>query len=93
QNAVIVSILKLGDASTLDIVQQIRARLPELQAAAPEGITIAPVFDQSVFVTRAINNVLVEAVIVGLLVAFVVLVFLVSVRSSLIVLTSIPLAL
>lgn len=93
QNAVIVSILKLGDASTLDIINQIRARMPELQAAAPEGITIAPVFDQSVFVTRAIDNVLIEAVIVGLLVAFVVLVFLGSWRSSLIVLTSIPLAL
>lgn len=93
QNAVIVSILKLGDASTLDIINQIRARMPELQAAAPEGITIAPVFDQSVFVTQAINNVMVEAIIVGLLVAFVVLVFLGSWRSSLIVLTSIPLAL
>lgn len=93
QNAVIVSILKLGDASTLDIISQIKARMPELQAAAPEGITIAPVFDQSVFVTRAIDNVMVEAVIVGLLVAFVVLVFLGSWRSSLIVLTSIPLAL
>ncbi|MDQ8698116.1 efflux RND transporter permease subunit [Hyphomicrobium sp. LHD-15] len=93
QNAVIVSILKLGDASTLDIINQIKARMPELQAAAPEGITIAPVFDQSVFVTSAINNVMVEAVIVGLLVAFVVLVFLASWRSSLIVLTSIPLAL
>jgi multidrug efflux pump subunit AcrB len=93
QNAVIVSILKLGDASTLDIINQIKARMPELQAAAPEGITIAPVFDQSVFVTSAINNVMVEAIIVGLLVAFVVLVFLGSWRSSLIVLTSIPLAL
>jgi multidrug efflux pump subunit AcrB len=93
QNAVIVSILKLGDASTLDIINQIKARMPELQAAAPEGITIAPVFDQSVFVTSAINNVMVEAAIVGLLVAFVVLVFLASWRSSLIVLTSIPLAL
>ncbi len=93
QNAVIVSILKLGDASTLDIIRQIKDRLPELQAAAPEGITIAPVFDQSVFVERAIHNVAVEAVVVGLLVAFVVLVFLASWRSSLIVLTSIPLAL
>lgn len=93
QNAVIVSILKLGNASTLDIINQIKARMPELQAAAPEGITIAPVFDQSVFVTSAINNVMVEAIIVGLLVAFVVLVFLGSWRSSLIVLTSIPLAL
>lgn len=93
QNAVIVSILKLGDASTLDIIRQIKDRMPELQAAAPEGITIAPVFDQSVFVEQAINNVMVEAIIVGLLVAFVVLVFLASWRSSLIVLTSIPLAL
>lgn len=93
QNAVIVQILKLGNASTLDIVRQIRERLPELRAAAPEGITIAPVFDQSVFVASAIDNVLTEAVVVGLLVAFVVLVFLGSWRSSLIVLTSIPLAL
>jgi multidrug efflux pump subunit AcrB len=93
QNAVVVSILKLGNASTLSIIRQIKERLPELQAAAPEGITIAPVFDQSVFVAQAINNVLVEALIVALLVAFVVLVFLGSWRSSLIVLTSIPLAL
>ena len=93
QNAVIVSILKLGDASTLDIIRQIRERLPELRAAAPEGITIAPVFDQSVFVESAINNVMIEAVIVGLLVALVVLIFLGSWRSSVIVLISIPLAL
>ena len=93
QNAVIVSILKLGDASTLDIIRQIRERLPELRAAAPEGITIAPVFDQSVFVESAINSVMVEAVIVGLLVALVVLIFLGSWRSSVIVLISIPLAL
>lgn len=93
QNAVIVQILKLGNASTLDIVSEIKARMPELQAAAPPGITIAPVFDQSVFVAQAIDNVMTEAVIVGLLVAFVVLIFLGSWRSSLIVLTSIPLAL
>lgn len=93
QNAVIVSILKLGNASTLSIIQQIKDRLPELQAAAPDGLTIEPVFDQSIFVANAIHNVLVEAIIVGLLVAFVVLVFLGSWRSSLIVLTSIPLAL
>jgi multidrug efflux pump subunit AcrB len=93
QNAVIVQILKLGNASTLDIVRAIKARLPELQASAPPGITIAPVFDQSIFVEQAIDNVMTEGVVVGLLVAFVVLVFLGSWRSSLIVLTSIPLAL
>lgn len=93
QNAVIVSILKLGDASTLDIIRQLRDRLPELRAAAPEGVTIAPVFDQSVFVESAINSVMAEAVLVGLLVALVVLIFLGSWRSSVIVLISIPLAL
>lgn len=93
QNAVIVSILKLGDASTVEIVRQIKQRLPELRAAAPPGVTIEPVFDQSVFVENAVSHVLKEAVLVGLLVALVVLVFLGSWRSSLIVLTSIPLAL
>ncbi|MBY0226193.1 MAG: efflux RND transporter permease subunit [Hyphomicrobium sp.] len=93
QNAVIVAILKLGDASTVDIVRQVKDRLPELRASAPPGITIEPVFDQSVFVENAVDNVLKEAIVVAALVAFVVLVFLGSWRSSLIVLTSIPLAL
>jgi multidrug efflux pump subunit AcrB len=93
QNAVLVSILKLGNASTVDIVREIKRRLPELRAAAPEGLTIEPIFDQSIFVEHAVDSVLKEGVIVGLLVAFVVLVFIGSWRSSLIVLTSIPLAL
>ncbi len=93
QNAVIVAILKLGDASTVDIVRQVKEKLPELRASAPPGITIEPVFDQSVFVENAVDNVLKEAIFVAALVASVVLVFLGSWRSSLIVLTSIPLAL
>ncbi|WP_072390709.1 efflux RND transporter permease subunit [Hyphomicrobium sp. CS1GBMeth3] len=93
QNAVLVSILKLGNASTVDIVRAIMARMPELRAAAPDGVTIAPIFDQSVFVENAVDSVLKEGLIVGCLVAFVVLIFIGSWRSSLIVLTSIPLAL
>jgi multidrug efflux pump subunit AcrB len=93
QNAVIVAILKLGDASTVDIVRQVKDKLPELKASAPPGITIEPVFDQSVFVENAVANVVKEALVVACLVAFVVLLFLGSWRSSLIVLTSIPLAL
>ncbi|HRN88546.1 efflux RND transporter permease subunit [Hyphomicrobium sp.] len=93
QNAVLVSILKLGDASTVEIIREIHRRMPELRAAAPEGVTIAPIFDQSVFVENALNSVIGKAVIVALLVAFVVLVFVGSWRSSFIVLTSIPLAL
>lgn len=93
QNAVIVAILKLGNASTVDIVRQVKERLPDIRASAPPGITVEPVFDQSIFVENAMADVMKEAVIVACLVAFVVLVFLGSWRSSLIVLTSIPLAL
>lgn len=93
QNAVIVSVLKLGGASTVDIANQIKARLPEIAASAPPGVTIAPVFDQSTFVTSAVAAVAKEALIVACLVAAAVFVFLGSWRSTLIVLTSIPLAL
>ncbi|MBL0719814.1 efflux RND transporter permease subunit [Piscinibacter sp. Jin2] len=92
-NAVMVSILKLGNASTVDIVRQIRERLPEIRAAAPPGMTIEPVFDQSVFVQAAVDTVAFEGVLVGSLVAAVVLIFIGSLRSTAIVLTSIPLAL
>ncbi len=93
QNAVIVTILKLGGASTLDIVDSILARLPAIRASAPEGMRVEPIFDQSVFVRASIDSVLKEIVLVGALVAFVVLLFLGSWRSTAIVLTSIPLAL
>lgn len=92
-NAVMVSIIKLGDASTVDILRQLKERLPELRAAAPPGMTIEPVFDQSVFVQAAIDTVVFEAVLVAALVATVVLLFVGSLRSTAIVLTSIPLAL
>ena len=92
-NAAMVSIIKLGGASTVDIVRQIKAALPDIRASAPEGVRIEPMFDQSVFVENAVAAVRFEAILVGLLVATVVLLFLGSWRSSLIVLASIPLAL
>ena len=92
-NAVQVSLLKLGGASTVDIVDQVLARLPEIRAAAPPGMRIEPLFDQSVFVRAAVKSVAYEGLLVGLLVATVVLVFIGSLRSTLVVLTSIPLAL
>lgn len=93
QNAVMVSILKLGNASTIDILDGINERLPEIRAAAPPGVNIEPIFDQSVFVRAAVSGVQHEILLVGGLVAAVVLLFLGSWRSTLIVLTSIPLAL
>lgn len=93
QNAVMISILKLGTASTVDIIDGIRDRMTDIRASAPEGTRIEPIFDQSVFVRAAVDGVEHEILLVGGLVAFVVLLFLGSWRSTLIVLTSIPLAL
>ena len=93
QNAVMISILKLGSASTVDIIDGIRARLPEIRASAPPGMNIEPIFDQSIFVRAAVGGVKNEILLVGGLVAAVVLLFLGSWRSTFIVLTSIPLAL
>ncbi len=92
-NAVMISILKLGNASTVNIIDGIFARLPEIRSSAPEGMAIEPIFDQSVFVRAAVKGVEHEIILVGALVASVVLIFLGSWRSTLIVLTSIPLAL
>ncbi|GAA5119192.1 efflux RND transporter permease subunit [Luteolibacter yonseiensis] len=93
QNAVMISILKLGSASTVDIIDGIMERLPEIRASAPPGMKIEPIFDQSIFVRAAVKGVEHEILLVGGLVACVVLLFLGSWRSTLIVLTSIPLAL
>ena len=92
-SAVSVSLIKLGGASAVDIVQGVRKRLPEIIASAPAGTRIEPIFDQSVFVENAIDAILHEAMLVGVLIALVVLLFLGSWRSSLIVLVNIPLAL
>ncbi|MBB3274952.1 MULTISPECIES: efflux RND transporter permease subunit [unclassified Pseudoxanthomonas] len=92
-SAVSVALIKLGGASAVEIVRAVRERLPEIEASAPPGMRIAPIFDQSVFVDNAIASIQHEAVLVGLLVALVVLVFIGSWRSSLIVLSAIPLAL
>lgn len=93
QNAVMISILKLGNASTVDIIDGIMSRMDEIRKAAPPGMVIEPIFDQSVFVRAAVNGIEHEIMLVGGLVALVVLLFLGSWRSTMIVLTSIPLAL
>ncbi|VFR57283.1 Cobalt-zinc-cadmium resistance protein CzcA; Cation efflux system protein CusA [plant metagenome] len=92
-SAVSVSLIKLGGASAVDIVQGVRERLPEIIASAPPGTRIEPIFDQSVFVENAVGAVMHEAMLVGVLIGLVVLLFLGSWRSSLIVLVNIPLAL
>ncbi len=92
RRATYLSILRKADASTLAVVDAAREMLPQIQAAAPEGLELKIDFDQSSFVRRAIGDVLREAALASLLVSLMILVFLGSWRSVLIVCTSIPLA-
>jgi multidrug efflux pump subunit AcrB len=92
-SAVLVSMIKIGDASTTEIIKKVKERLPEIQAAAPAGAKITPIFDQSIFVQSAVDIIAKEILIVGFLVGLVVFIFLGSIKSSLIVLVSIPLSL
>ena len=92
-SAVLVSMIKIGDASTTEIIEKVKERLPEIQAAAPAGAKIIPIFDQSIFVQSAVDIIAKEILIVGFLVGLVVFIFLGSIKSSLIVLVSIPLSL
>src|SRR5262249_8781113 len=88
-----LSLLRKENSSTITVVDSVRRLLPSLQKIAPPGVQLKLDFDQSVFVRGAVKGVLREAVIAGFLVSVMVLFFLGSWRSTVIVITSIPLAL
>ena len=88
----LLTILKNGNASTIDIVNQIKALMPAIRAAAPPGLEIEMLSDQSVFVRAAMSGVVKESLIAACLTATLILLFLSSWRSTLIVAASIPLA-
>ncbi len=92
KRAVYLAILKHADASTLAVVDAARAALPEIQAAAPNGLELKLDFDQSVFVRAAVQNVVREAIISSILVSALILVFLGSWRNTVVVSASIPLS-
>ena len=92
KKSVLLTIIKNGDASTLDVVNRVKAALPVIQKSAPPGMKIALLFDQSVFVQNAINSVLREGAIAAGLTALMILVFLGSWRSTVVVMVSIPLS-
>lgn len=92
KRSVLLSILKTGSSSTIDIVDGIKKMLPTLRAEAPKGMNIDLLFDQSIFVRSSINSVLKEGVIASLLTGSIILIFLASWRSTLIVFISIPLS-
>jgi CzcA family heavy metal efflux pump len=92
ERGALVTILKNGNASTLDVVNKVKAMLPDLRASAPKGLDIEVLFDQSLFVQAAVEGVVHESIIAGLLTAAMILLFLGSWRSTLIVAVSIPLS-
>ena len=89
---VLLTILKNGNASTLSVVNTVKSLLPGIRAAAPKDMKITPLFDQSTFVAGAISDVIREGAIAAGLTGLMILLFLGSWRSTLIVLVSIPLS-
>jgi multidrug efflux pump subunit AcrB len=88
----VMSILKLGEASTLDVISGIRAKLPAVEDSLPLKVDMRALSDQSIFVKASINGVVREGVIAACLTGFMILVFLGSWRSTLIIAVSIPLS-
>jgi len=89
---VLLTVLKNGGASTIDIVNNIRAVLPKVLATVPDDVNVKLLFDQSLFVRAAIQGVLKEALTAACLTAAMILLFLGNWRSTLIIAVSIPLS-
>jgi multidrug efflux pump subunit AcrB len=92
QRAALMSTNKTGSASTLDIIAAIQAKLESIKGQLPPELKIVPLADQSIFVRGAINGVVREAIAAACLTAIMILVFLGSLRSTLIIAVSIPLS-
>jgi multidrug efflux pump subunit AcrB len=90
RKSALITVLKSGGASTLDIIREVRQRLSN--ATLPAGLTLSFLFDQSVFVANAMRAVVVEGLMAAGLTGLLILLFLGSWRSTLVVVTSIPLA-
>ncbi|MEH1793462.1 MULTISPECIES: efflux RND transporter permease subunit [unclassified Nostoc] len=88
----LLSILKSGSASTIEIVDRVKKALPRIQSTLPPELNLAFLFDQSLFVKASIQGVLKEGLIAAVLTALMILIFLGSWRSTVIVAVSIPLS-
>jgi multidrug efflux pump subunit AcrB len=92
RRSVLLSVIKNGNASTVDVVNGVKAALKVARASAPPGMEIKELFDQSVFVNASVDSVLREGAIAAGLTALMILLFLGSWRSTLVVMISIPLS-
>jgi len=92
QRGVLMTIMKVGQTSTLEIVKNVREALPAIMATLPKELKIEPIADQSIFVRAAVSGVVREAIIAACLTAAMILLFLGSWRSTVIIAVSIPLS-
>ena len=92
RRGVLMSILKAGNASTLSVVSGVKTLLPRVATIVPPALKMTPLADQSIFVQSAVNGVIREAVIAAALTGLMILLFLGSWRSTLIIAVSIPLS-
>jgi multidrug efflux pump subunit AcrB len=92
RRGVMMSILKNGNASTISVVKGVRALLPRIAQLLPPQLQMTPLADQSVFVSGAVNGVVREAILAAVLTGLMILLFLGSWRSTLIIAVSIPLS-
>ena len=92
QRGVLLAVYKTGNVSTLDVVSQVYSKLPNIRAVLPPQLVITPMFDQSIFVRAAIQGVFREGLVAAALTALMILLFLGSWRSTLIIAISIPLS-
>src|SRR5215207_6266459 len=93
KRSVYIPVTKRADASTWDVVQQIKKALPDMQAAIPEDIKVSYEFDQSGYVINSLRSLLFEGLLGAVLTGLMVLLFLRDIRSAIIVIINIPLAL
>jgi multidrug efflux pump subunit AcrB len=85
-----IPVVKTGDASTWDVVQGMKAKMPEMQSLMPDDVHISYEFDQSVFVINAVKSLMTEGIIGAILTGLMVLVFLRDWRSCIVVVITIP---
>ncbi|ALM47457.1 acriflavin resistance protein [Flavobacterium psychrophilum] len=92
KRSVYVSIAKAGDASTWDVVKNLKANLPKIQSTLPEDVKISYEFDQSVYVINSVKSLITEGIIGAVLTGLMVVLFLGDKRAALIVILTIPIS-
>lgn len=92
KRSVYIPVVKTADASTWDVVKQLKAKLPEMQSLLPEDVTVSYEFDQSIYVINAVKSLVTEGLLGAILTGLMVLLFLRDLRSCLVVVVTIPVA-